>query len=89
MELHRKFNLKIFSITGAFLFVFYFYPVFKHHFFIEEKDRLNDHLIFKFPLEVFQTLLVISYGSIIPYVIQIVLFLITWLITYLILRRTT
>ena len=73
-------------LSGITMFLYYFIPVIQHHVFIERVAKANDYFIFYFPLQVFQSLLIISYGTILPYLIQVLLFLISWFFIYFILK---
>lgn len=77
-----KIKIIIFT-TGLISLIYWFLPVFQHIVFDEFKDRVEDHFIFSIPVEIFQSLLVISYGGTLAYIVQFFCFIITWLLLYL------
>ena len=75
-------DFKIAMLAGVISFIYFFTPVFQHLFFIHEADRVNDHVIFVLSMNIFQSILIISHGTIIPYIVQFMFFLLGWLILF-------
>ncbi len=77
---------KIKYVTGVVSLIYYLEPIIQDYFCKMPIDRYNDHFIFIWPLNLYQSLRVIAYGNIIPFIIQFLCFVLTWLILYWLVR---
>lgn len=80
----RKTKLKI--IAAIIAVVYYIEPVIQDMAYNYPEDKFNSHIVFGFPLSLYQSVKAIAAGTPIPIITQIIVLVITWLLLYFLLR---
>jgi hypothetical protein len=78
----RDKNIRQFILLGVITFMYCVIPVIQFHLFGNISDRFNDHYIFVFSMKPFEFMELVYTNSIIPYLIQLLVWLFYWVIFY-------
>lgn len=79
-------NIKIKLISGIITFFYCLFPIIQYHLSDTINKRFNNHFIFVFSMEPFEFMELIYTNSIIPYLVQTILWLLYWGLLYLIIK---